>query len=405
MSSSSGSSQRRLLFAALAMDTSFFAALATLPFFVKRAGVLWFGDAMLGVLLASLGLSYVVGALFLPRFQARFDPVRSTRFFGALSGALFVVGSWMTDPVLVFVTLALGRAALGGFWPTLMAMVGSGDRDALGARIARFNTWWGTGKAIAFLVCGSLLTATGDPALALRVAGALMALCVVLVVDPGETSASTGSGAEEAAPVGTERGRPEQPSTGAREFTSALLAVLLGATIGAIWESQFPKGLGAARYLELFGEHYELGVNALLFCLYGGQAACFFALRAWRSWPTSRALVRGATLLLCVGQVLAVFVASVPICALGLCMSGVALGCFFSKCLWLAQHGRRDAARRSGIHESALSLGSVVGPPLGGLLAVVTASLHAPFVLAALLAAGAAAQALLRARRTPDGGH
>lgn len=393
------------------MDTSFFAALATLPFFVKRAGVLWFGDAMLGVLLASLGLSYVVGALLLPRFLARFDPVRSTRFFGALAGVLFVAGSWMTEPVLVFVTLALGRAALGGFWPVLMAMVGSGDHDALGARIARFNTWWGTGKAIAFLVCGSLLTATGDPALALRVAGTAMALCVVLVVDPDENSAGRGNGDGEqlgstsavrrvdAPPARTDSGRTASPRAGGREFTSALLAVLLGATIGAIWESQFPKGLGPVRYLELFGEHYEFGVNALLFCLYGGQAACFFALRAWHSWPTSRVLVRGATLLLCVGQLLAVFVASVPVCALGLCMSGVALGCFFSKCLWLAQHGRHDAARRSGIHESALSLGAVVGPPLGGLLAVTTASLHAPFLLAALLAVGAAAQALLRARR------
>lgn len=377
-----------LYLAALVMDTAFFAALATLPFFVKRAGVLYFSDAVLGLLLAVCGLAYSVGAILLPRLLAGFDPVHSTRCCGALGGLLFFVASYVTDPLLVFLTLGLGRAALGGFWPTLMAMVGAGAVGDLGARIARFNTWWGSGKAVAFLVCGSLLDVTGDPAVTLRVAAAVMALAVLFVRSAAiATNVAAAMASVTEGAIGTHRLQDhESRDASSRVFVTALVAVGLGATIAAIWESQFPKGLGVLRFGSSFGTRYELGVNALLFSLYGGQALCFFVLRAWRAWPQSRSLLPGATLLLVIGQGLAVLVPTAAACALGLALSGVAFGCYFSKSLWLAQSGRHDAARRSGIHESALSIGAVIGPPLAGLTAVVSGRLELPFYAALALA-------------------
>lgn len=348
------------------MDTAFFCGWAAVPFLVKRGDRLQLDDAELGMLLASSAIVYAAGAFGLPALWVRRDRARIARLAGVGCGLGFVLASWAGAAWQLFLWLSLGRLGLSAFWPNLMALVGEAPGKTLVDRIAAFNCWWGSGKAVSFLLCGSLLQVFGDPGVAMRICGALAILSVLLVPSGGRGVAGPAS---------------EQPETPGIErfFVAGLIGVFTAWSISAIWENQFPKGLGAARFEAEFGPSFDLWINVLLFSMFLGQAALFFAFRAWTAWPAKRWTLLLASLLLAGSQVGALASRDPLLTAAILFLGGVGCGICYSHSLYHAQAGRAIKVRRSGIHEGTLSLGFVVGPPVAGHAVVWSGRVEAAF--------------------------
>ena len=369
------SPSRRIYIAALTMDVAWFCGNATLPFLVRQHGPLELGDFGLGSLAGFAALCYVVGALLLPQRLTSLDRSIVLRASALFSGLGFVFAGLCSAPWQLFVVLGAGRVALAGFWPSLMAMLGEGDGDELGHRIASFNCWWGTGKAVAFLLCGAFLELFGSPRSPLILCGAVMALAGWLV------PRVQGSPAMES----KDRLAATERSAIDRGFAICLIALFMSSAISCIWENQFPKGLGEQRFGESFGEGYEFAINALLFALAAGQAACFYAFRFWPRWPNASSMLRVAAVLLLASQVASLWIGSAVLLALLLLGAGFAFGVFYSHSLYRAQCAI-DRARRCGIHEAVMQVGAVLGPPVAGALVATSDRLEAPYVLSAVLA-------------------
>ena len=366
---------RRLYWTALVMDAAFFCGWATVPFLVKRGDALHLDDAALGLLLALSALAYAGGAFWLAPLWANRNQIVFARLACLGTALSFVLAAMATARWQLFVWLCFGRLCLSVFWPNLMALVGEAPRGDLERRISDFNCWWSSGKALAFLACAALLDRFGDPRVALVVCGVVATLPVFLV--PSQCAAAD----VEPAPMGV---RGSQ-----RLFLAGLVGVFVAWFVGAIWENQFPKGLGEARFAEVFGkEGYAFWINQLLFALYGGQAVMFFVLRAWRGWPMRAWMVVVGAVLIAASQVGTLVSHSPVVVALLLFAGGAGFAVVYAQSLYHAQAGRADKVRRSGIHEGTLNLGTMLGPPVAGGLVVATSSFEAAFVVTVIAGVG-----------------
>jgi predicted MFS family arabinose efflux permease len=163
----------------------------------------------------------------------------------------------------------------------------------------------------------------------------------------------------------------------------------------AIWIANFASFfiLGNARYQfpklarEMMMSSYAIGL--LLSCIGLAQFLGFFLLRGSERWHFNRSYLLGAQLLAAAGLALIYFFNRGLVLAIAFLMLGLCASLTYYSSLYYAVRLLKKKGKGSGLHESILGSGVVLGPLLGGVAALV-AGLRAPYILCLALLGGVA---------------
>ncbi|HID12004.1 MAG TPA: MFS transporter, partial [Candidatus Latescibacteria bacterium] len=153
----------------------------------------------------------------------------------------------------------------------------------------------------------------------------------------------------------------------------------------AAWAANFLSYLVVSTSRALFPKlGIELGMSAtligsILLCVYLSLVTVFYAFRGLIRFPSSPFAILAGPLLLVVALTLLTLSRDVPSFVSAFLVLGVAMGISYHSSLFhsLLRPGR--AALRSGVHETMLGLGSLLGPICGGVVVD-----HAPLFASAV---------------------
>jgi len=270
------------------------------------------------------------------------------------------------------------------YWPTLQAWIA--DRQTgtgLARDIGSFNMSWTAATLAGPILSGFLYNLhVGLPFLvAAGIAFMLFLLVFTTVHERGISST----------------GKVERQD---RETSHWLRRFLFAAWVAnfASWfilgnaRYQFPK---LARELNIPPHVIGLLIGFLGFALFSG----FFLLRRTDRWHFRRRFLFGAQALGLVGISLIIVSNQPALFASAFAMIGLCCSVTYYSSLYYAVHLLKKKGKGSGLHESILGGGAVLGPILGG-IAAIYAGLRAPYFLCiAVLAAAIGAQYLLLRKR------
>lgn len=295
----------------------------------------------------------------------------------------------MTQVSAVSTILALSvfnGLALSIYWPSLQAWIadhpsGSGQKG-LARDIGTFNLSWTAATLAGPILSGFLYSLY--PRLPF-VAGAATALLLFLLVF---TSVHEGRTRVEAQTPSTDA----ETSTRRRGFLyAAWVANFASWFVMGNTRYQFPK---LARELDIASHTIGLLLGFVGFALFLG----FFCLRRTDRWLFSRGYLLGAQLLAVAGISLIGFTSQPVLFAFAFAMFGFSCSVTYYSSLYYAVQLLKKKGRGTGLHESILGGGAVLGPILGG-VAAQYAGLRAPYLLClAVLLAALGAQAVLMKR-------
>jgi len=281
--------------------------------------------------------------------------------------------------------MILGLSVVNGFclsmyWPCLQAWIADHQAGTGLARdIGSFNMSWTAATLAGPIVSGFLYTVyAGLPFL---VAAGIALMLFLLVF----------STVRERAPSSTQQieRRDRELSDWHRRFLfAAWVANFTSWFIMGNARYQFPK---LARELNIPPHLIGVILGFLGFALFSG----FFLLRRTDRWFFVRDFLFGTQVLAMVGIVLIAVSNQAYLFALALVMIGLTCSVTYYSSLYYAVHLLKRKGRGSGLHESILGGGAVLGPILGG-VAAHYAGLRAPYLLCAgILAAAIGAESLL----------
>ena len=274
----------------------------------------------------------------------------------------------MTQVREIWVILALSLVngfCLSIYWPSLQAWIA--DRQTgtgLARDIGSFNMSWTAATLAGPMLSGAFYSLyTGLPFLvAAGIALLLFLLVFTTVRDNGRSSS------ERTEPVDTET-RIWQRSF----LHAAWVANFASWFIMGNARYQFPK---LARELNIPPHLIGLVLGFLGLALFLG----FFLLRRTDQWFFVRNFLFGAQVLALVGILLIVVSNEAYLFALAFIMIGLSCSVTYYSSLYYAVHLLKKKGKGSGLHESILGGGAVLGPILGG-VAAQYAGLRAPYLL------------------------
>jgi MFS family permease len=292
----------------------------------------------------------------------------------------------MTQVSSVSTILALSvfnGLALSIYWPSLQAWIadhptGTGQRG-LARDIGTFNLSWTAATLAGPILSGFLYSLY--PRLPFLVGAAIAIMLFAIVFTSVHESGL--QQAEKALSTDMElsnRGRSFLYAAWVANFASWFV---MGNT-----RYQFPK---LARELDIPPHTIGLLLGFVGLALFTG----FFLLRRTDRWLFSRSYLFGAQILAVAGISL-IYVSDEPtVLALAFVMFGLSCSVTYYSSLYYAVRLLKKKGRGTGLHESILGGGAVLGPILGG-VAAQYAGLRAPYLLClAVLLAALGAQALL----------
>ncbi len=303
-----------------------------------------------------------------------------------IAGPLIFGISCMLTTQIGSVKGVLGLAALNGlgmaiFWPAFQAWIAESQRGAALARnIGTFNMSWTAshliGPTSAGLLFGlySRLPFWVAAILCFLLFAVMRASTAERVTQPSESDGIQSS------PPGSEE------SNHGRTF------------LYAIWIGNFASFfiLGNARYQfpklarEMTMSPYVIGL--LMSCIGLAQFLGFFLLRGSERWHFNKFYLLGAQLLAAAGLGLIYSVDRQWIFAGAFIMLGLCASLTYYSSLYYAVRLMKRKGKGTGLHESILGSGVVLGPLLGG-VAAYAAGLRAPYILClALLGAVVSAE-------------
>ncbi len=343
-------------------DLSMYLVWVAIPY---RAITLGAGAASLGLLPAISAASYVLSTLLSGRLADRISRLGLARF-GAV---IFAIGSLLVmkagslgELMLRLPAIGLG---MGIFWPPMQAALADEDRTtALERNVGLFNVCWASGKALGFLVGGSLYARfDADPLF--WIGSATMVMVTVLVPRPRPEA---GHGAE---PEGDDD-RHVSPLDLRALLITAWVANAVAFGIANTMNIQYPKFL-----LEI--GHGSEAFGLYLGATFGSQMAAFLILRRFRAWrlhPRMLYVVQG---IMALAVVALSTLRALPLILLTAIPIGLGLGFAYHASITYSLVDRRTRGRRAGIHEALLGTGNFLLPLVGGLLAAAAGDLRMPY--------------------------
>jgi MFS family permease len=272
---------------------------------------------------------------------------------------------------------ALNGLGMAIFWPAFQAWIAeSQNGSGLARNIGSFNMSWTASHLIGPTMAGFFFTL--NPRLPFWTAAAL---CILLFL------AMRASAYER--PLRLQMRIDSSPS-GSEESKQGKKFLY------AIWIANFASFfiLGNARYQfpklarEMTMSPYTIGL--LMSCIGLAQFLGFFFLRGSERWHFNRFYLLGAQLLAAVGLLLIYSLNWLWAFSLAFIMLGLCASLTYYSSLYYAVHLMESKGKGTGIHESILGSGVVLGPFLGG-IAAHTAGLRAPYLLCLTLLAGVVA--------------
>jgi MFS family permease len=289
----------------------------------------------------------------------------------------------------VWIILALSVVnglALSIYWPSLQAWIadhptGTGQ-SGLARDIGTFNLSW-TAATLAGPVFSGFLFSL-HPRLPFLVAAAIGLVLFILVF----------TSVHESRPDPAAKAFPMDTAASNRRMSflyAAWVANFASWFIMGNARYQFPK---LARELNIPPHIIGLLLGFIGLALFTG----FFLLRRTDRWLFSRSYLFGAQVLALAGISLLVASKAPVLFAMGFVMIGLSCSVTYYSSLYYAVHLLKEKGRGSGLHESILGGGAVLGPILGG-VAAQYAGLRAPYLLClAVLTAALGTQFLLVGR-------
>lgn len=264
----------------------------------------------------------------------------------------------------------LGLSVVNGFclsiyWPSLQAWIADRQTGSGLARdIGSFNMSWTAATLVGPILSGFLYSAyAGLPFLAAAGISLMLFLLVFSTVhERGSSSIEQG-----------ERGDTETWRLHRSFLFVAWVANFASWFVMGNARFQFPK---LARELDLPPHLIGLILGFLGLALFSG----FFLLRKTDRWHFARNFLFGAQLLALAGLSLITVSKEALLFAVALIMIGLSCSVTYYSSLYYAVHLLKKKGKGSGLHESILGGGAVLGPILGG-VAAQYAGLRSPYVL------------------------
>ena len=306
----------------------------------------------LGFIGAAGAFSYAACCLVSGRIADRLG-YRRTLIAASLMMALVYVAYLSVERVLHLGLLAAAAGlVLAFYWPTAQAWLGQGaDRHRLLRALGMFNVSWSFGIFVGPAVAGRLFSADWRYPFALAAAGCALILLGLLLARVRRSELPLSAPAVAAASRHDSR---YLPVAWVANFCTFY-------TVGTV-RALFPK------YASDLG--LSAGLLGDLFALIGvAQVTSFFLITRtdrwqFRLWPLATAQMLGI-----VGLLLLAFGRHPIPFAVGLVCQGLVIGVTFTSSIFYSLYGRKPAGRRTGIHESIIGSGFLIGPLAGGLIA------------------------------------
>ncbi|MFH1743841.1 MAG: MFS transporter [bacterium] len=269
---------------------------------------------------------------------------------GMLLAALWILGTAETIWELA-VSVIFSGASAGLIWFNIEAALGDhGQGIELHRRTGNFNISFSIGLIIGPWLTAQIVTRSETAALAATAAGAvIITLCAMLT--PLSSHHSSEKNRENSASV---KGDPF--------FLAAILTnTIIFAGIG-ILRFSLPK-----RVVDLGYSPAVIG-NLYAVC-FGVMLIGFIWMKLYPAWHYRRWPLLGALLFGSAGTLLLGATNRMDILLAGLVLFGMAIPLSYYTVLFTALDSPTGRGRRSGLHESALAVGMVIGSQAGGILA------------------------------------
>lgn len=348
-----------------------------IPLFALRIGASVFELGIVG----TIGpLCYTVACLFTGRMADRIRPKWMMLLGGVLYGAFYVVIAYAERVWQIAVVVGLGGASIGLFWPPLAVWIAEGrDRKALVRALGGYNVAWCTGVLFGPLLGGVLFEADfrlpfwGSAALA----WVLMGLLLTMSEGQRDSVSETSHTASE-----------EEPMQDRRVLYAVWIANFASYFIVGAVRNLFPK-LAAALGIE------PITLGVLMAVIPLAQLSTFVYFRRTDGSHDRIGHLMIAQVLAMGGMTLIFVSKGVWVFAMGFVLSGILIGTSYSLSLFHSLYGQVQKGANSGLNESVVGSGIMVGPFVGGWAAGFF-GLRAPYVLCGvLLAAAMGAQSML----------
>ncbi len=377
----------RINLTAFVTDFALYLVWTAIPFKAIGLGAT---PAELGLLPAIASSTYVLTTVFAGRLSDKLSRLLLARLGCVVfaGGCLLVLRA--PSVVQILPVLPLVGLGMGFFWPPIQAaLADEGNVRSLEKNIGLFNVFWSTGKAMGFLVAGSLYARSGAGPILLLASAVML---VMMLVIPRKR-------AEVPDELDDERAEFKQIRSGdLRAFLHmAWLANAIAFGVGHTLNTQYPKlmveiGLGSGS----FGVYLSL--------IFLVQTLAFLLLRTYQGWKFRRLpayTIQGA---MGVAVVLVSFARPLPLILLSALPLGLSLGLAYHASITYSLAGHVGRGHRAGIHESLLGAGNLLIPLTGGLLASALGNLRLPYWFCGVVVlVGLLAQETIWRRRGRDG--
>jgi len=266
----------------------------------------------------------------------------------------------------------LALAALNGFsmaifWPAFQAWIAeSRNGSGLARKIGSFNMSWTASHLIGPTLSGLLFGLHSRLPFWLA-AGLCILLFLFMRASVSERTPQPQKGTESlpSESEDTNQGRPFLYAIWIANFASFFIL--------ANARYQFPK---LAR--ELTMSPYMIGL--LMSCIGLAQFLGFFFLRGSDRWHFNKVYLLGAQVLAASGLLLIFFFSHQLVIASAFIMLGLCASLTYYSSLYYTVRLLKEKGKGTGLHESILGSGVVLGPLLGGIMAH-SAGLRAPYIL------------------------